>query len=313
MSAHGPAGMLVVDKPGGMTSHDVVEEVRRRLGARAGHAGTLDPQATGVLLVCTGNATRLAQFLQDHDKVYQGVVRLGWATDTYDAEGEPLADPVEPPELEAGEVRRRLEGFAGEIEQVPPAYSAKKVRGEPAYRRVRRGEDVVPEPVEVVIHEIELLGIEAGEVRLRLRCSAGTYVRTLAHDLGEVLGCPAHLAALRRLRSGPFGLETAVTWDELVSLESTDLEERLLPPAAMLPEWPAAVVDEPGAEIVGHGGVVEPARIVERRPGSSGELPSFAPDNRWARVLDTEGRMLAAAELLPGGILQPRVVLVSGS
>lgn len=309
MSDRGPAGLLVVDKPGGKTSHDVVEEVRRRLRARAGHAGTLDPQATGVLLVCTGAATRLAQFLQDHDKVYQGVVRLGWATDTYDAQGEPLAEPVEPPQLEQREVARQLEQFVGEIEQVPPAYSAKKVRGEPAYRRVRRGERVQPEPVRVTIHEIELLGVEGGEIRLRLRCGAGTYVRTLARDLGEALGCPSHLAGLRRLRSGPFGVDAAITWDELVSSEAEALEARLVPPAEMLPEWPAAVVDAHGSKLVAHGGVVEPASIVERRAGSSGELPSYAPDNRWARVLDGAGRMLAAAELLPGGVLQPRVVL----
>lgn len=308
MSEQKPSGLLVVDKPAGQTSHDVVKMVRRRLRARAGHAGTLDPQATGVLLVCIGSATRLARFLQGHDKVYQGVIRLGWATSTYDAEGEPLGPPVEPPDLDSDEVDQELRRFVGRQLQRPPAYSAKKVRGEPAYRRARRGELVEPEPVEIEIHAVDLLEMRRAEIHVRVHCGAGTYVRTLAHDLGEALGCPAHLAALRRLRSGPFVVDPAVGWDRLSSMSVAEAEDWLVPPCDMLPEWPAAVVDTDGSTAVANGRVVEPRWIIERQAGSTGQKWATLGDG-WVRVLERTGEMLAAAELLPGGLLQPRVVL----
>lgn len=316
MSGAAIDGLVVVDKPSGPTSHDVVAAVRRRLGVKAGHAGTLDPQATGVLLVCVGAATRLARFLQRHDKVYVATVRLGWATTTYDAEGEPLADPVAPPPLDEGRVRRALDAFVGEIEQVPPAYSAKKMRGVPAYRRARRGEGVEPDPIRVVVHDSELLSLEPERLRLRIHCGAGTYVRTLAHDLGRRLGCPAHLEALRRERSGPFGLAGAVEGASVGDMPVERLHAAVLPPAEMLPGWPAGVVDEAGARAVAHGNVVEPALVVRRLAGEAGrEWPAGAADDEgpWVRILAESGDLLAAAEVRPGGVLQPRVVLVSAS
>ena len=302
------AGLLVVDKPAGRTSHDVVDKVREVLSVRAGHAGTLDPQATGVLLVCVGRATRLARFLQGHDKVYEGIIRLGWATDTYDAEGEPTTERVSPPPLSNDEVGRALRSFVGKIEQIPPVYSAKKVRGQPAYRRARRGELVEPEPVEVVVYEAELLGLRDDEIDVRIHCGAGTYVRTLAQDLGSALGCPAHLAGLRRTRSGPFDLGDAVGWDDLARLSAAQIDDLVVPPASMLPDWPAAVVNAEGAAAVRSGGMVEAGWITERRPGSEGDRV-VTGKNGWVRVLDEEGEMLAAGEMVPGGLVQPRVVI----
>jgi tRNA pseudouridine55 synthase len=301
---------MVVDKPAGMTSHDVVERVRRALRERVGHAGTLDPQATGVLLLCIGAATRLARFLQGHDKVYEGTVRLGWATDTYDAQGEALAEPVPVPDLDRATVEAALRSFVGEQEQTPPVYSAKKVRGQPSYRRARRGEDVRPKPVTVNIYALELLSLDAEELHIRVHCGAGTYVRTLAHDLGVALGCPAHLAALRRTRSGSFDLEGAVTWTEINECSEQELRRRVLPPADMVADWPTAVINAEGAAAVSNGGIVEAAWIVERRPGEQRPtgVAASAPDG-WVRLLDGDGLMLAAGEMVPGGLVQPRIVL----
>jgi len=299
------AGMLVVDKPAGMTSHDVVQKVRRQLRCRAGHTGTLDPRATGVLLICLGKATRLARFLQQTDKVYECVIRLGWETDTYDADGEALAEPVSVPELDTEEIDAVLGEFVGEIEQVPPAYSAKKIRGQPAYKRARRGEVVVHEPVSVTIYGIRDVQVAGDEIRCVVHCSSGTYVRTLAKDVGDRLGIPAHLAELRRVRVGGFGLESAVTWDELTEGGVDELWDRTLDPASMFPDWATAVVNEVGLAVVANGGVIEPNGVAERRRGS-GTDPLHGD---WVRVLRPDGSLLAAAELLPGGMLQPRVVL----
>lgn len=308
--ARQPTGLLVIDKPSGLTSHDVVERVRQILGSRAGHTGTLDPQATGVLLVCLGSATRLARFLQRHDKVYEGIVKLGWATDTYDGEGEPLEGPVAPPPLTREEVQGALDLFVGMVEQTPPAYSAKKVRGQPAYRRVRRGEDVQLEPVTVVIRSAELMDLTADTIEIRIHCGAGTYVRTLARDLGEALGCPAHLAGLRRTSSGSFSLQQAVTWEEIKGITAEALKEQILPVANMVPDWPAAVVSEKGADAIRNGHILEAGWIVERRPGVSTDARGGLQDSDgWVRVVNSNGAMIAAGEMILGGLIQPRIVL----
>ena len=300
-------GLLIIDKAAGMTSHDVIDRVRKKTGLRAGHSGTLDPQATGVLLVCVGSSTRLARFLQSHDKVYEGVVRLGWATDTYDGEGAPIAQPIEPPPLDRRAVEAALQEFVGSFEQTPPVYSAKKLRGQPAYKRARRGEAVTPDPVEVTVHSAELLNLRADEIDIRIHCGAGTYVRTLAHDLGIALDCPAHLAGLRRTYNGPFALDDALDWQVVTEMSGEELRAAITPAVDALPDWPAAVISTAGIEALRTGRMLETGWILERREGGAG-----APEG-WVKVLDERGEMLAAGEMVPGGLIQPRIVLKRSS
>jgi tRNA pseudouridine55 synthase len=202
-------GILNLDKPPGWTSHDVVTRVRELTGERrVGHAGTLDPLATGVLVICVGAAVRLTEYLQGHDKRYRARIRLGISTDTYDRQGEVMqVRPV--PDLTEATIMAELRRFEGEILQRPPVYSALKQKGIPLYRRARRGEPIQPAPRRVHIHRIELIAWQPPELTLEVDCSAGTYIRSLAHDLGEALGCGGHLMALVRLASGPFNLESA--------------------------------------------------------------------------------------------------------
>lgn len=302
-------GMLVIDKPAGLTSHDVVARVRRALGVKAGHTGTLDPQATGVLLVCLGRATRLVRFLQHADKVYDCTIRFGWETDTYDADGEPVAEPAEVPEFEPDRIRQVVGRFVGEIDQVPPDYSAKKIRGQPSYRRVRRGEEVEHDPVPVRIDAIDLLALEGDTLRLRVECGPGVYVRTLAVDIGRALDCPAHLAGLRRLRVGRFDLDDALDGARLEDGDRAGLAAAVLDPAQMLADWPAVVIDEDGRRMLANGGVVEPRCIRQRIAGAREDPVATASHGVWVRVLDDTDRMLAAAEARPGGVIQPRIVL----
>ncbi len=234
-------GSLVVDKPAGPTSHDMVNRARRvfRL-RRIGHTGTLDPFATGVLPLCLGRATRLARFLGGGEKVYRASVRVGFATSTDDLTGEPLAEPKEL-HLDAGEVRQALNEFVGTHEQMPPAYSARKVGGRRSYDLARKGEEVPRTARPVTIHAIELLGIGGAEIEIEVRCARGTYIRSLARDLGEALGVGAHLSALRRTRSGSFVLEQAVSGDDLALGR-----DRLVPLADALPELLAVRVGARG-------------------------------------------------------------------
>ncbi len=209
------SGVLNIDKPQGMTSHDVVARVRRITGIRrVGHAGTLDPLATGVLLLCVGSATRIVEYLQRGRKVYETTVRLGQETNTYDADGERVAEaPV--PDFSIQEIERALNAFRGEITQTPPAYSAIKQHGQPLYKLARAGKEVTATPRQVTIDDITLLDWRNPDLRLRITCSPGTYIRSIAHDLGQALGVGGHVAALRRVASGSWRVEDAVTVAEL--------------------------------------------------------------------------------------------------
>ncbi len=221
-------GFLVIDKPSGMTSHDVVQRVRRWAGQRrVGHLGTLDPLATGVLPVALGEATKLSQMLTHGSKGYLGRVRLGIETTTYDREGEVLRETDGPWPSEE-ELRKTLETFVGEIEQVPPPYSAVKTGGQAAYRRARRGEEVKLEPRKVTISRLELIDYDPPSFSIDVDCSAGTYLRALAHDLGKRLGIGAHLWELVRTKSGPFTIDQSIPLDELDKYG----QERLIPLAA---------------------------------------------------------------------------------
>jgi tRNA pseudouridine55 synthase len=248
-------GILNIHKAGGWTSHDVVAKVRRILGQRAvGHAGTLDPMATGVLLVCAGQATRVSEYLMESDKVYRAVVRLGADTDTYDAEGETIATAPLPDGLSADTLRTALAPFVGDILQAPPAYSALKQDGVPLHRRARRGEEVELRPRPVTIHRIEVLDWSTPDLTIEVTCGPGTYIRSLAHDLGQTLGCGGHLAALARIRSGRFTIENALSLEALAEAAAAgELVACLHPLADALSHLTAVPVDEAAATRLCHG------------------------------------------------------------
>lgn len=271
-----------MDKPPGPTSHDVVDRVRRALGTRrVGHAGTLDPFATGVLPVLVGRATRLAPYLSGSDKLYRASVRFGYATTTDDLEGEPLAPPG-PVALTREAVSEAARALTGPILQTPPAFSAKRVAGRRAYELARRGQAVAPEAVRVVVHRLEVLSLAGDRAELEVSCSSGTYIRSLARDLGGALGCGGHLVALRRLRAAGFGLQHALSWDRL----DAAARDSLLPPAAALPELPAVVVGERGLAALRHGRDLTASLV------ASG-FPSVPPPR--LRVLDAQGALVAIA------------------
>src|SRR5579863_5180861 len=237
-------GVIVVDKPRDWTSHDVVNKMRRLAGTRkVGHLGTLDPAATGVLPLVVGRATRLAQFYTRNDKVYEGVVRFGFATDTYDAEGERTSVETQVV-LRRDEVEAALERFRGEFEQTPPPVSAKKIAGTPAYALARKNLPVELKPVSVEVYSLELLRVEGDQAEIRVHCSAGTYLRSIAHEAGLALGCGAHLKSLRRTASGDFKIEAARTLEQLADIAAEGrLGEALIPAVQLLPDFPMEMVD----------------------------------------------------------------------
>lgn len=236
--------MIVVDKPQGWTSHDVVNRIRRLANTKkVGHLGTLDPMATGVLPMVIGKATRLAQFYMHNDKVYEATVRFGHATDSYDRDGTPTSPETEPV-LDPAEVERVFAPFRGVIQQVPPPISAKKIAGKPAYRLARKNIPVELKPVEVTVYSLDVLGIEGRDVRVRIHCSAGTYLRSIAHEAGQALGCGAYLDTLRRVASGNFHVGAANSLEELDKLAGEQrLGEVLIPAVKLLPEFPNEMVD----------------------------------------------------------------------
>jgi tRNA pseudouridine55 synthase len=289
-----------VDKPVGWTSHDVVDAARRWLGIRRiGHLGTLDPLATGVLPLAIREATKLAPFLDPGRKVYVGTIRLGVATDTYDAEGRPTATHDGPLPSE-DRVRDALGAFLGESEQVPPMYSSVKKGGVPLYRLARRGEEVEREPRRIVIHAIEMHHYAPPEIGVEVVCSPGTYVRTLAHELGQRLGCGAHLSGLRRTASGPFTLEMArppEAWERLA--EAGELEAALIPPEEAL-GLPVVRLTAIQVRRVAHGGDIPVA-------DASGEFEHGPPPRPGSRLsaLTPSGSLLAVMELRPDRHLHP--------
>ncbi len=209
-------GVLLVDKKSGLTSHDVVDKFRRRAKVKkAGHTGTLDPLATGLLVLCVGKATRLQAYLMGMEKTYEGTFQFGWATDSYDAAGTPAGEAVER-DVSAVDLETHVAPFRGEIEQMPPAFSAKKIDGVRAYALARKGEEVKLQPKRVTVYEFTILSVAGSRVRFRVRSSAGTYVRSLAHDLGQSVGIPAHLLELRRTAIGTFSIDDAIAFDEMV-------------------------------------------------------------------------------------------------
>jgi tRNA pseudouridine55 synthase len=311
-------GALLVDKPCGPTSHDIVAFARRALKTpRIGHTGTLDPLATGLLVLLVGHATRLSQFLVTDEKEYLADVRLGISTPTYDSQS------LDEAMREAGggrremritpeQIRAVLPDFLGTFLQLPPAFSAKKVDGVRAYKKARRSEEVVLKPVEVTVRELEIvtddprdsrLATRASDptlLRLRIVCTAGFYVRSLAQDIGQLLGCGAHLEALRRTRAGQFGIEDALTPDA-IQAAGPAVDARLVSLNTLLGDMPAVTLTEEGTRRAGNGNTLAPAHLTTPM---TGEGP-----NRRIRVLDASGGLLSVAETRADGLLHPLLVL----
>lgn len=291
-------GVIVVDKEGGWTSHDAVSKMRRVANTKKiGHLGTLDPIATGVLPLVIGRATRLAQFYTRSDKVYDALVRFGFATDTYDRGGKPTSPETEP-HISAEELEGLLNNFRGDILQAPPPVSAKKVEGVRAYALARRQMPVDLPHAPVRIHELVLLEVRGCEARLRAHCSGGTYMRSIAHDLGQALGCGAHLRELRRVASAEFTLEQARTISQLQQLaDENRLGEALIPAARLVPDFPSIYVDPVTAGQIkqGRNFPVSPFRV---QPGA-----------RFVKAVSSDGELLAIGEAVLPNIYHPVVVL----
>lgn len=278
------SGALVVDKPVGMTSHDVVQAIRNGTGLRrAGHTGTLDPRASGVLVILVGPAVRLSEYVSASDKRYQAIIRLGGTTDTFDAEGKftPTKDPVNVTEAEFEEA---LKTFVGEIEQVPPAHSAVKVGGRKAYEMARKGEEVELEPRKITVHHLEVLEWTPPEVVIDVHCSSGTYVRSLANDLGKKLGCGAYLVGLRRTKSGKFTLRDATPLRKLQeAFNAGNWYQFLIPAAEALGDWPSVELNPDEVEGVRHG-----HRVKAKEADTV---------NEKVRGISTQGELVALMEL----------------
>jgi tRNA pseudouridine55 synthase len=291
-------GVIVIDKPEGWTSHDVVARSRRILKTKKiGHLGTLDPIATGVLPLVIGRATRLAQFYTRSDKVYEGVVRFGWSTDSYDRAGAPTSDRTEPC-IDASALEAEVERFRGEFRQAPPPVSAKKVNGQRAYELARKSVAVELEPVPVHVYELAVLGIDGPSVRLRAHCSGGTYIRSIAHELGQAMGCGAHIEQLRRLSSGEFGIEQARTIAQLEALAADGrLVDALVPAGQLLPGFPSVYVDDSVTAQIRHG---------RNFPASPFRSPAAS---RYVKAVTRHGELVAIGECVLPNLYHPGVVL----
>ena len=322
-------GVLIIDKPAGLTSHDVVNRARRLLQQRSiGHLGTLDPMATGVLPLVTGCLTRLAQFYTTSEKAYEGTVRFGFATDTYDADGAATTTPLEV-HLRAEDVEAVAARFRGVIEQTPPPFSAKKIKGVPAYKLARKQKEVVLKPVQVEIKELVILSVEGDPARFRARVASGTYMRSVAHEMGQALSCGAHLESLRRTAVAEFTLEDAHTLDQLAdavehissrnavgagvaadisrakgssparTLEPPEtLEDFFVHPRRLLPHLPSVTADEPTT-----------ARI---RSGRTVNLPELSRA-RQVKVFAGQRELIAIATRVAGTLFHPKLVFVTDS
>ena len=293
-------GAVVIDKPAGLTSHDVVNRMRRILGQRSvGHLGTLDPSATGVLPIVLGNLTRLAQFYAHSEKTYEGVIRFGFATDTYDADGQPTAPPQDVSvNIDADRLRALAAQFRGTIEQVPPPFSAKKIAGVPAYKLARKKKEIVLQPVQVEIKEFEILDIADDEATFRARVASGTYMRSVAHDMGQKLGCGAHLASLRRIAAAEFRIEDAHSLDALEAAMQQGTAESFaltmfVHPRKLLPQLPSVTASEESTALIRNGRAVNLPEM------------SRAPQ---VKVFYGQSELIAIATRIAGTLFHPGIV-----
>jgi tRNA pseudouridine55 synthase len=294
--------VLIIDKPAGITSHDVIDRVRRILGLRSvGHLGTLDPSATGVLPLVVGNFTRLAQFYLGAEKQYEGTIRLGIATDTYDADGEPVGSEEErqaaadrAATIDEHRVREAASRFLGSIEQLPPPFSAKKINGVPAYKLARRKQEVQLAPVLVTVHELEVHLLPDTKVRFHARVSSGTYIRSIARDLGQILGCGAHLETLRRTAHGEFTLADAHTLEALAEDSPKDFTPFFLHPRKLLPQIPSVTANEDQIALIRHGRAVNLSEMSK---------------SQYVKVFAGQTELVAIAARVAGTLFHPKIVL----
>ncbi len=289
-------GLLVIDKPGGITSHDVVSRLRRITCEKSiGHLGTLDPMATGVLPLLMGKFTRLAQYFSAAEKSYTGIIRFGMATDTYDADGEPVGEEMHPA-LTLEQVREAAARFHGEMEQMPPAFSAKKIAGTPAYKLAREGKPVELKTAKITIRSFKITGLQGYEASFAMSISAGGYVRSVAHELGHDLGCGAHLSSLRRTKAGAFTLEHARTLDELQPLAGniSELESFCIHPRSLLTEMPSVSGDN--------------IALGRLRNGAQANLPEFSQAS-FVKVFAGQRELVGIAKRVAGTLFQPIVVM----
>ncbi len=284
-------GLIAVDKKKGLSSHDVVARIRRLFHTRkAGHFGTLDPNATGLLLVAMGQATRFFDFYVKQDKLYSGLIRFGTATSTYDSEGQPLG-PKQPVDLYRVDMESLLAGFRGRLLQAPPAFSAKKFKGKPLYTYARRQQPVSVAPAEVFIHELTGRAIDGETMEFRALTSSGTYIRSLAHDLGRQAGCGAFLLELKREKIGSFSLERAVTLEEAEALAAEGKAlDAVIPIEKLLEEYPKMIVSQAGRRCVSNGMALKASDVLKIFPAASTD---------FFRIFDDEGKLLAIAEKEP--------------
>lgn len=289
-------GLFVIDKPSGITSHDVVSRLRKITGEKSiGHLGTLDPMATGVLPLLLGKYTRLAQYFSSAEKAYSGTIRFGFATDTYDAEGQPTTESI-PPQLTLDRIRQAASRFHGELQQMPPPYSAKKIAGTPAYKLARAGQAVELKPVTIYVESFEITSLDDEEAAFTMRISAGGYVRSVAHELGQALGCGAHLSSLRRTQAGVFTLAQAHTLDELQPMAGNvaALEQISVHPRSLLTEMPCVTAD--------------PQTLGRFRNGAQANLPEFSAAP-LVKVFSGQRDLFAIAQRIAGTLFQPIVVM----
>lgn len=291
--------VLIIDKPSGLTSHDVVNRVRRILQQQSvGHLGTLDPLATGVLPLVVGNLTRLAQFYICSEKTYEGTIRLGFATDTYDAEGEPTSPP-QSVSVSVAELQDVAQHFRGVIEQMPPPFSAKKIHGVAAYKLARKKKEVKLEPVQVEIKEFEITSCADDRANFRARVASGTYMRSVAHDLGKQLGCGAHLASLRRTSVAEFGIADAHTLEQVESAYSAgQLDEVCVHARKLLPEMPSVTATDEAAAFI--------------RSGRAVNLPEFSRAKQ-VKVYYGQSELIAVATRVAGTLFHPKIVLAAAN
>jgi tRNA pseudouridine55 synthase len=293
-------GLILVDKPQNFTSHDIVLKIRDILNIKkVGHCGTLDPLATGLMLLALGKATRLFPFFSNTDKVYKGLIRLGFSTDTYDSAGKPTSSEEKnyPPK---NNLLKAMKKFEGNIQQIPPAYSAKKYKGKPLYVLAREKKEFELKPSKVFIHFFQLTRYHPPFIKFKVKCSPGTYIRSLAHDIGQSLGCGAHLSELTRTDVGNFNVNESYTIEEIKRLADVGkIDEFLIPLESLLPEFPKIILNERGSVLAKNGNLISPENIQKVILDESSFSDIITEGERIFRMFSLEGKLLALAKEAP--------------